>query len=126
MNQPPTLHRILVVDSDGASREFVARLLEAPARSVEGRDTARAALEFLRHNPVDVVVVGLALAAGTAGVRFAQQVAECCPRARLLVLSAPIRLRDEEAIQPVRRLGLAGPAARYGAPCRVADLCETE
>ena len=55
------IYRVLIVDENAAMREMLAGLLRAPNRSVEVRDGARAALEFVQHNPIDVAFVDAAL-----------------------------------------------------------------
>ena len=78
------VYRILIVDEDAAMREMLAALLRAPNRSVEVRDTARAALEFLQQNPVDVAYVD-ALLAGASAQELADTIKKRCPHAHVVI-----------------------------------------
>jgi len=78
------VYRILIVDEDAAMREMLATLLRAPNRSVEIRDTARAALEFLKQNPVDVAFVD-ALLAGASAQELADTIKKRCPHAHVII-----------------------------------------
>jgi DNA-binding NtrC family response regulator len=79
-----TLYRVLIVDDEAPVRELLATLLRAPNRSIEMRDSARAALEFLRHDPVDVAFVDGKMP-GVAGVQFAEKIKARCPRAHVVI-----------------------------------------
>src|ERR1035438_9730153 len=70
------IYRVLIVDEDAALRETLAGLLRAPNRSVEVRDGARTALEFLRHNPIDVAFVDAALTGASAQHRSEEHTSE--------------------------------------------------
>ena len=78
------VYRILIVDEDAAMREMLAALLRAPDRSVDVRDTARTALEFLQQNPVDVVFVD-ALLAGASAQDLADTIKKRCPHAHVVI-----------------------------------------
>ena len=79
-----TLYRVLIVDDEAPVRELLASLLRAPNRSVEVRDSARAALEFVQHEPVDVAFVDAALP-GADGTQFAEKLRARCPRVHVVV-----------------------------------------
>ena len=78
------VYRVLIVDEDAGIREMLADLLRAPNRSVEMRDSARAALEFLQHNPVDIAFVD-AMLAGTGSKDLADTIRKRCPHAHVVV-----------------------------------------
>jgi len=79
-----SLYRVLIVDDDRAICQILADLLRAPHRSIDVRDTARAALEFLQHNPIDLAFVDLMLQ-GMTGATLADKIRECCPRAHVII-----------------------------------------
>jgi DNA-binding NtrC family response regulator len=79
-----TLYRVLIVDDEAPMRELLAELLRAPNRSVEMRDSARAALEFLQHDPIDVAFVDAKMP-GVAGVEFTKKIKARCPRAHVVI-----------------------------------------
>jgi CheY-like chemotaxis protein len=78
------LYRILIVDDDVAIRDLLADLLQGPHRSVEARDTPRAALEFLQHNPIDLAFVDLVMP-GMQGTELARKIKERCPQAHVVI-----------------------------------------
>ena len=77
-------YRVLIVDDEPAIRDMFAELLRAPNRSVDVRDTAAAALEFLRHNPVDLAFVDYMLP-GMTGTKLAEKIKEKCPHAHIII-----------------------------------------
>ena len=52
-------YRILIVDDEAAICELLAEILKSPTRSIEVRDTARGALEFIAQNPVDLAFLDI-------------------------------------------------------------------
>jgi CheY-like chemotaxis protein len=78
------IYRVLIVDDEPAVRTMLAELLAGPTRSVEVRDTPRAALEFLRHNPVDLAVLDMMMP-GMNGVELAKKIKAKCPRAHIVM-----------------------------------------
>jgi CheY-like chemotaxis protein len=87
MNKTETkqpLYRVLIVDDEAPVRELLATLLRAPNRSIEVRDSARAALEFVQHDPIDVAFVDGKLP-GVAGTAFAEKIRTRCPRAHVVI-----------------------------------------
>jgi len=78
------LYRVLIVDDDAPVREVLAALLRAPNRSIEMRDSARAALEFLQHDPIDLAFVDAKMP-GMTGAEFAQKIKARCPRAHVVI-----------------------------------------
>ena len=79
-----SLYRVLIVDDDAAVRELLAVMLRAPNRSIEVRDSARAALEFVQHEPVDVAFVDGDLP-GVAGRGFLAKIRAHCPYAHVII-----------------------------------------
>jgi len=120
-----TVYRILIVDEDAAMREMLAGLLRAPTRSVEVRDTARAALDFLQQNPVDVVFVD-ALLAGASAQDLADTIKKRCPHAHVVICAGRLS-------QPWDSAGRAKKGARglkhpltFGEALQLADSYTTE
>jgi CheY-like chemotaxis protein len=80
----PDLYRILIVDDDAVIRDLLSELLQSPRRSIEVRDTPRAALEFLQHNPIDLAFVDLVMP-GMNGTELAKKIKERCPQAHIVI-----------------------------------------
>lgn len=79
-----SVYRVLIVDDDPHIRALLAELLAAPHRSVEVRDTPRAALEFVRHNPVDLALLDMMMP-GMDGVELAGKIKAKCPMAHIVI-----------------------------------------
>ncbi len=77
-------YRVLIVDDDPHIRALLAELLTAPHRSIEVRDTPRAALEFVRHNPVDLALLDMMMP-GMDGVELAGKIKAKCPQAHVVI-----------------------------------------
>jgi CheY-like chemotaxis protein len=92
------LYRILIVDDDAAIRDLLAELLEAPNRSIEVRDTAQAALEFLQHNPVDLAFVDFMLP-GMRGSELAAAIKKRRPQTHVVICTGYLAEATAEGAQ---------------------------
>ena len=79
-----SLYRVLIVDDDPHVRTLLGELMASPHRSIEVRDTPRAALEFIRHNPVDLALLDMMMP-GMNGVELAGQIKAKCPAAHIII-----------------------------------------
>ena len=84
-----SLYRVLIVDDDPGICRILADVLRAPNRSIDVRDTARAALEFLQHNPIDLAFIDLMMP-GTTGEKLAEKIKEQCPRAHVVICTGQL------------------------------------
>ncbi len=84
--------RILIVDDEPPIRRFLRTALAAQTYRVEEADSGEAALDFLKRNPVDLVVLDLGLPGmdGLAVVRALRDGGSAVP---IVILSS----RDDEA-----------------------------
>ena len=119
------VYRILIVDEDAALREMLAALLRAPDRSVEVRDTARAALEFLQHNPVDVAFVD-ALLAGASAQDLADTIKKRCPHAHVIVCAGRLSQPWDSAGRVKKGQRAARQPLTFGEALQLADSYTTE
>lgn len=78
------IYRVLIVDDDPHVRMLLAELMKSPNRSVEVRDTPRAAVEFVRHNPVDLALLDMMMP-GMNGVELAKKIKQKCPQAHIVI-----------------------------------------
>ncbi|MCS7048418.1 MAG: response regulator [Verrucomicrobiae bacterium] len=76
--------RILVVDDEPALCELLAEVLKSPRRSVEVRDTAGGALDFVSRNPVDLAFLDVNLP-GMSGWDLARHIKEISPHTRIVM-----------------------------------------
>lgn len=92
------LYRILIVDDDAGIRDLLSELLQGPHRSIEVRDTPRAALEFLQHNPVDLAFVDLMMP-GMRGDELAAAIKTRQPHAHVVICTGYLAEAAAEGAQ---------------------------
>ena len=120
-----SLYRVLIVDDDRAIGQILADLLRAPHRSIDVRDTARAALEFLQHNPIDLAFVDLMLP-GMTGTTLAEKIRERCPQAHVIICTGqPAEASAAEAHATKAERVLRKPL-NLGEVLQLADTYTTE
>ena len=119
-----SVYRVLIVDEDAGVREMLADLLRAPNRSVEVRDTARAALEYLQHNPVDVAFLD-AMLAGAAPQDLADAIRKRCPHAHVVICAGCLS-RPWDAAGSVKKGERDLQSVQFGEVLQLADSCTTE
>ena len=84
--------RILVVDDEPPIRRFLRTALTAQGYRVEETGSGEEALEFLRRNPADLIVLDLGLP-GMDGLEVIKRLRESGSAAPIVILSS----RDDEA-----------------------------
>jgi two-component system KDP operon response regulator KdpE len=84
--------RILVVDDEPPIRRFLKTALAAQGYRMEEAETGEAALEFLKRNPVDLVILDLGLP-GLDGLEVVRRLRQGGAATPIVVLSS----RDDEA-----------------------------
>jgi two-component system KDP operon response regulator KdpE len=84
--------RILVVDDEPPIRRFLRTALAAQGYRIEEAETGEAALEFLRRNPVDLLVLDLGLP-GMDGLEVVRRLRADGTATPIIILSG----RDDEA-----------------------------
>ena len=84
--------RILIVDDEPPIRRFLRTALAAQGYRVEEAESGEVALDFLRRNPVDLIVLDLGLP-GIDGLDVVRTVREGGSATPIVVLSS----RDDEA-----------------------------
>ena len=119
------VYRVLIVDEDAAVREMLAELLRAPNRSVEVRDTSRAALEFLQHNPVDVAFVD-AMLTGHAAQDLANTIKKRCPHAHVIICAGRLSRPWDGAGRSRKGERVLRQPFSFGEALQLADSCTTE
>src|ERR1043166_8235416 len=120
-----TLYRVLIVDDEAPVRELLATLLRSPTRSVEMRDSARAALEFLQHDPVDVAFVDAKMP-GTAGTELAAKIKALCPRANVVIHTGCLYAAFQHEARPTKELRGSHETLNVGELLELADSYTTE
>ena len=119
------IYRVLIVDEDAAMRELLAGLLRAPNRSVEVRDGARTALEFLQHNPIDVAFVEAALT-GASVQHLASKIKKLCPHAHVVICDGHLSQPWDSAGRTRKGERVLRQPFNFGEALELADSCKTE
>ena len=119
------LYRVLIVDEDAAMREMLATLLSAPNRSVEVRDTARAAVDFVRHSPIDVAFVDAALT-GASAEHLVDTIKKRCPHAHVVVCAGRLSQPWDAAGRSKKGESALRQPFNFGEALQLADSCTTE
>ncbi len=74
------------MDDEPVLCDILAEVLAAPSRSIEVRDTPRAALKFLEHNPVDLAFLDANMP-GVTGLELADRIRKKYPQAHIVICS---------------------------------------
>jgi two-component system response regulator RegA len=118
-------YRILIVDDDAAICDLLSELLQSPSRSIEVRDTPRAALEFLQRNPVDLAFVDLVMP-GMKGTELAKKIKERCPQAHIVICTGYLTEASAAEAQAVPVDCLLEKPLDLGEVLELADSYSTE
>ena len=97
MNKP----RILLVDDEARFRDNLAKLLKAQGLSVTARDSGAAALEELKLQPFDVVVLDIRMP-GMDGLVTLAEIKRIAPGVEVIILSGHASM---DAAAEINRLG---------------------
>jgi len=119
------IYQVLIVDEDAAMRELLAGLLRAPNRSVEVRDSARTALEFLQHNPIDIAFVDAALT-GASAQHLADKMKKLCPHAQVVICAGRLSQPWDSAGRTRKGERVLRQPFNFGEALELADSCKTE
>jgi CheY-like chemotaxis protein len=119
------IYQVLIVDKNAAMREMLAGLLRAPNRSVEVRDGARAALEFVQHNSIDVAFIDAALT-HTSAQHLADAIKKRCPHAHVVVCAGRVSQPWDAAGRSKKGESVLRQPFNFGDALQLADSCTTE
>jgi CheY-like chemotaxis protein len=119
------IYQVLIVDENAAMREMLAGLLRAPNRSVEVRDGARAALEFVQHNPIDVAFIDAALTHASAQ-HLADAIKKRRPHAHVVVCAGRLSQPWDAAGRSKKGESVLRQPLNFGDALELADSCTTE
>jgi CheY-like chemotaxis protein len=114
------LYRILIVDDEAAICELLAEILKSPTRSIEVRDTAQGALEFLARNPVDLAFLDINIP-GMTGLELAEHVRRANPQARIIICTGYFGEDIEEQARDVRADRVIHKPLDFGEVLQVAE-----
>jgi CheY-like chemotaxis protein len=102
--QPATRkEKILVVDDDPLVLEMMQRLLGELGYFVVGVNSGASAVEYMRNNGADLLLIDLVLGKGMDGVETYRRIRETRPFQRVIVVSG---YANPEKVADIRRLGV--------------------
>jgi len=96
---------ILVVDDDTLQREVALSLLESLGYKVTAADSGASALELLKNNPHDLLIIDMIMPGGLDGVETYQKVLEFNPSQKAIVVSG---FAETDRVDKVLELGAGG------------------
>jgi signal transduction histidine kinase/ActR/RegA family two-component response regulator/HAMP domain-containing protein len=93
---------ILVVDDDTIQRDVSLRLLTKLGYQATAVESGRAAVEFLRHNPQDLIVLDMVMPGGIDGTETYRRILEFAPCQKAIILSG---FSESDRVLEAQRLG---------------------
>jgi class 3 adenylate cyclase len=93
--------RVLVVDDDPANRDMLARRLARRGYMVSAVDSGEAALETLRRQPFDLVLLDVVMS-GLSGLQVLERLRRDTAMAELPVIMATARDRSQDTVAALR------------------------
>ena len=93
---------ILIVDDDDVQREVSSQLLTKLGYTVCSVDSGEKAVEFLRENPQDLVILDMIMPGGIGGTETYQRILEISPRQKAIILSG---FSESDSVIKAQNLG---------------------
>lgn len=118
------LYRVLIVSDDTTVSDLLNELLAGPGRSVEVRDSAQAALEFVDHNPVDAAF--LVSSRGLTNAKLAEKLKQRSPHVQILTCDGLAGENRAECARVTRLPRATDKHYAFGEALRLADSYKTE
>ncbi len=93
---------ILVVDDDDIQRDVSTQLLKKLGYEVNSVESGEKAIEFLRENPQDLLMLDMVMPGGIDGAETYQQVLEINPDQRAIIVSG---FSESDRVEAAQKLG---------------------
>jgi len=93
---------ILVVDDDKMQREVSSRLLTKLGYKVSSVESGEKAVELLRENPHDLVILDMVMPGGIDGTETYQRILEISPHQKAIILSG---FSDSDRVLDAQKVG---------------------
>jgi len=94
--------RVLVVDDDDIQREVSSRLLKKLGYEVSSIESGEKAVEYIRENPQDIIILDMVMPGGMDGTETYRQVLEVSPQQKAIILSG---FSESDRVMEVQKLG---------------------
>ncbi len=91
---------VVYVEDEHTAREFVTKVLQAEKIALVNFDNTIAALNYIRTNPFDVLLIDCRLPGGPDGLSLAHQARRIAPHCTIIMISA--YATREETIEAIR------------------------
>jgi len=93
---------ILVVDDDAIQRDVSTRLLEKLGYEVSSVESGEKAIEYLRENPHNLVILDMIMPGGIDGAETYQRILKTCPNQKAIIVSG---FSESDRVKAVQELG---------------------
>jgi CheY-like chemotaxis protein len=94
---------VLIVDDDGIQREVTSRLLKSLGYNVSFVESGEKAIEFLRVNPQDLVILDMVMPGGIDGTETYKRILEFNSNQKAIILSG---FSQSDRVLEVQKLGV--------------------
>jgi len=94
--------KVLVIDDDDVQREVTTQLLEKLGYETDSVVSGEKAMEFLRENRQDLVILDMVMPGGIDGTETYRQIVEIYPEQKAIILSG---FSESEQVLEVQKLG---------------------
>ncbi len=79
--------KILVIDDDSVQREVTRRILMKQGYKLSSVESGEKAVEFIRENPQDLIILDMVMPGGIDGAETYQQIIEIYPNQKAIIVS---------------------------------------
>ncbi len=93
---------ILIVDDDDIQRDVSTQLLEKLGYKVNSVESGKKAIEFLRENPHDIIVLDMVMPGGIDGAETYRQILDINPTQKAIILSG---FSETDRVLEAQKLG---------------------
>lgn len=97
--------KILIVDDEFQQRDIATRLLESLGYNVESVASGIAAIDYVRDNPVDLVLLDMILESEMNGLETFEELIRICPNQKAIILSG---FSESDDVKNTIRIGAGG------------------
>jgi signal transduction histidine kinase/ActR/RegA family two-component response regulator len=115
--------RILIVDDDDIQRSVSSRLLDKLGYEVNAVESGEKALEFLRENPQDLIILDMVMPGGIDGTETYRRILELNPHQKAIMLSG---FSESDRVLEAQALGAGAFVKKPVTKAEIAASVRTE
>ena len=104
-NYPGNKEHILVVDDEKQLRDLASRMLLSMGYKVDTVISGEKAVEFVRHSPVDLLVLDMLMEPGINGRQTYEKILQLYPKQKAVIVSG---FSESNDVEQVMKLGAGG------------------